>query len=162
MPEIAPLALSAALPSVSIGSPLQPVPYTPPINAVTYGNYVPINPYTRQPIWLPPGTNLAANAARAKRMNAFQYAYAVTHEWNYKAQGSMYDPGGNFNAGFTGRANGWPGFGVRIFAGGYQQFFTNVHDPSWGTVFSGPPWGDDPVDQYMIDWGARYYDSGGY
>jgi len=145
----------------SIRSPLPPVPLTPPINAVTYGNYVPINPYTHQPIWFPPGTSLASNAAAAAQMNAFQYVYAVTHQWNYIVQGSEYEAFGNFNAGFTGRANGWFGFLLEIGAGGYQEFFTNVHDPSWGDVYSGPPWGDDPVDQYMIDWGVRYYNSGG-
>jgi len=144
--------------------PLNPPPpsYAPPIYAVTYGNYVPINPYTNQPISYPPGTSLAANAAAARSMNAFQYFYAVTHQWNYITQGSAYEPFGNFNAGYTGRANGWPGFAVQIGAGGYQQFMTTTHDPSWGSLFSGPPWGDDPIDQYMIDWGARYYDSGGH
>jgi hypothetical protein len=150
--------------TVSIGSPLPSLPYTPPINAVTYGNYVAINPYTGQPIWFPPGTSLAANAAEAKRMNALQYFRAVTDDrkWNYKAHGPMYEPGGNFNAGFTVRANGWPGFAGQILAGGYQEFFTKIHDPSWGHVYSGSPWGDDPVDQYMIDWGVRYYNSGGW
>jgi len=150
--------------TVSLGPPLPSLAYTTPINAVTYGNYVAINPYTGQPIWFPAGTSLAANAAEAKRMNAFQYVRAVTDDrkWNYKAHGRMYEPGGNFNAGFTVRANGWPGFAGQILAGGYQEFFTKIHDPSWGHVYSGSPWGDDPVDQYMIDWGVRYYNGGGW
>ena len=149
-------------PPVSLGLPLPSLPYTPPINAVTYGNYVPINPYTNQPIWFPSGTSLEKNIAEAKRMNAFQYAHAVTHQWNYKNQGFMYEPFGNFNAGLTGRAAGFPSAAIQFGAGVYQGLFTNLHDPAWGHWYSGRPWGDDPVDQFMIDWGVRYYNSGEY
>ena len=147
-------------PTVSLGPPLPSVPYTPPINAITYDNYVPINPFTNQPIWFPPGTSLERNIAEAKRMNAFQYYHAVTHKWNYK--GAAYEGFRNLNAGATGRAAGFPSGVIQFFAGMYQTTMTSTYDPSWGHWYSGPPWGDDPVDQFMIDWGVRYYNSGGY
>ena len=147
---------------VSIGSPLPSPPYTSPINAVTYGSYVPINPFTNQPIWFPSGTSLERNIREAKRMNAFQYYHAVTHQWNYKNQGSMYEAFGNFNAGFTGRAAGFPAWMIQIGAGWYQENKTRVYSPSWGHYWSGAPWGDDPIDQFMIAWGVDYYNSSGW
>jgi hypothetical protein len=85
----------------------------------------------------------------------------VTGRWNYKTQGAAYEPFGNWNAGFTGRAAGFPTPVIQFGAGWYQENRTNIHGASWGHWYSGAPWGDDPHDQYMIKWGAEYYDSGG-
>ena len=77
-------------------------------------------------------------------------------------RGPAYEGFRNLNAGATGRAAGFPSGVIQFFAGMYQTTMTSTYDPSWGHWYSGPPWGDDPVDQFMIDWGVRYYNSGGY
>lgn len=65
---------------------------------------------------------------------------------------------GNFNYGATGSAMGIPDFVLLVAAGYYQP--KKAQHPSWGSWYSGAPYGDDPADQVQIERGIKYYKNG--
>lgn len=84
--------------------------------------------------------------------------------WDYKQQGKQYEAFGNFNFGATGRQIGFPTLILEQEAGRAQQ-----RDHNWRPEFGRPgphlapflgtgSFGDDPVDQFWIGEGARYFD----
>jgi RHS repeat-associated protein len=118
----------------------------------------------------PPGVNRNANVDRAKWMDPFQFRDAVKNKgpWDYKQLGGKYEHFGNFNYGATGRSVGFPGEMLLQEAGRYQSV-TRTSSPAWGSpgVRFFPStgtgsFGDDPVDQFWIQQGIRYYDEGGH
>jgi len=66
-----------------------------------------------------------------------------------------YEDFGNLNYGATGRQLGIPASVLRRAAGFVQQY-GGARDPKFGHWYGGYPYGDDPVDQALIDQGIRY------
>lgn len=75
--------------------------------------------------------------------------------WDYKQQHPIYERFGNFNYGATGKAWGFPDQVLLRAAGSVQE--NRLEE--WGSPFGGPPYGDDPVDQYYIHLGILYYEN---
>jgi hypothetical protein len=82
--------------------------------------------------------------------------------WDYKrlTPDLRYESFGNFNYGATGRALGLPEQVLRRGAGAVQ-WLGGPYDPSQGNPLGGPPYGDQPIDQYWIGRGIEYYDRRG-
>jgi RHS repeat-associated protein len=83
-------------------------------------------------------------------------------DWDYKKYGSQYESFGNYNYGAVGTAIGyWPNVLLRA-AGAVQQWTdlrrTLTGRPAIGKGFfwGGPPYGDDPKDQSIIQSGVYY------
>lgn len=136
---------------------------------------------------LPPGADLAANVEKAKKMYnplTFYNHVKTGGEWDYKKAGEEYEPGGNFNFGVVAKAYGLPEWVAKVGAGAYQiasrtsnpefggpsPLFKSKYNPDLDMYedttpflykYSGVikrPHGDDPMDQYEIEKGFRYYD----
>lgn len=116
----------------------------------------------------PPGVSTKSNSDEASKMSAFEFRDAVKNKgkWDYKQQGSEYEPYGNFNYGVTGRSVGFPPI-ILLQEAGRAQSAAGTSLPAWGSPGAlGQPWtgsgsfGDDPVDQFWIQQGIRKYDSG--
>ena len=130
------------------------------------------NAGSRGPIVIPlapRGVSVDGNTVQAKGMGPLAFRDHVTGggPWDYKRSGSprQYEAFGNFNYGATGIAAGFPGDILLQEAGKYQQQGPNASPafgdsgtrlfPSTGTG----NYGDDPVDQYWIEQGIRYYET---
>ncbi len=134
------------------------------------GDYIPIDPYTGQPIMVPDGVDIQANIATAEHSwNALDIMARMASggTWDYKELGSQYTDIGNFNYGAVGSAlgRGWgfPQGALQPFAGFYQEFRlpSSNYSPSDGHFWTGAPWGDSPRDQLMIGMGRDYYNAYG-
>jgi len=93
-------------------------------------------------------------------------------EWDLKrghrgSEASPYEPGGNFHFGAVAAAYGFPESIAKRGAGMYQML-KGISYPEWGNrkelgparfpaAMLKPPYGDDPLDQYEIGEGYRYY-----
>jgi len=78
------------------------------------------------------------------------------HPWDYKQRGRKYEAFGNFNFGAVSGASGLPDALSLRGAGWAQQRGGNVR-PEFGSPLPGTgSFGDDPVDQFWIEQGARY------
>jgi hypothetical protein len=86
-------------------------------------------------------------------------------DWDYKQLNSAYQNFGNFNYGATGKAFGFPEHTL-LQEAGIAQIKAGTSQPEWGNPGTRgnpldpgtPPYGDDPVDQYWIKEGIKYYD----
>jgi len=76
---------------------------------------------------------------------------------DYKTGGD-FEEFGNFNYGATGRAVGLSPETLLRGAGAAQIMVERGYDPGFGTPLGGPPYGDDPRDQYWIQRGIEYYE----
>lgn len=86
--------------------------------------------------------------------------------WDYKQQGAQYQDFGNFNYGATGAAFGFSEDTLARMAG-WAQVRASTSRPDWGVASGLPgavfglggksPFGDDPVDNYWIKQGIRYF-----
>lgn len=84
--------------------------------------------------------------------------------WDYKQRGHKFEAFGNFNYGAAGRAEHLPDW-LLLREAGHAQFRDGTTDRSFGKpglrftpVGGTKSFGDDPVDQFWIEHGARYYD----
>jgi len=84
-------------------------------------------------------------------------------EWIYFGtelqRGKQYDDFGNFNYGAMSAAMGAPDQMI-LRGAGWAQMRSGNYDPSFGTWWGGPPYGDDPADQTQIQNGINYYRQG--
>jgi RHS repeat-associated protein len=76
--------------------------------------------------------------------------------WDYKQQGSQYQDFGNFNYGATGSAFGFLDQ-ILLRMAGYAQQQAGTSLPGWNGPLGGPPYGDDPADQVLIQQGIQYF-----
>jgi RHS repeat-associated protein len=76
--------------------------------------------------------------------------------WDYKQQGSQYQDFGNFNYGATGSAFGFLDQ-ILLRMAGYAQQQAGTSLPVWNGPLGGPPYGDDPADQVLIQQGIQYF-----
>lgn len=83
-------------------------------------------------------------------------------DWDYKQQGRAYEAFGNYNYGAVGSAIGYTS-GILQRAAGAVQNWTDLqrvmnNRPRMGNGFfwGGPPFGDDPKDQAVIQNGMDY------
>jgi hypothetical protein len=78
------------------------------------------------------------------------------HPWDYKQRGRKYEALGNFNFGAVAGASGLPD-AVSLRGAGWAQQRATTSRPSFGSPYLGTgSYGDDPVDQFWIEQGARY------
>jgi len=117
----------------------------------------------------PPGADIQANirAAQQHKWNLSWFYNQVRNHgpWDYKQLGPQYRRFGNFNYGATGKA-AWLPEGLLLRSAGLAQIRAGTSLPEWGTpgflLFGGSgSFGDDPVDQFWIKSGFRYYDAYG-
>ena len=123
------------------------------------------------PVLMPDGpvaVDVDENARLAGKKGPFWFAGQVPNKrpWDYKQRGprGQYEAFGNFHYGATGRGVGFPPSILLQRAGAAQGRDTNV-DATFGDPgvpflpFTGSgSYGDDPVDQYWIEQGMRYFD----
>ncbi len=106
----------------------------------------------------PPGIDIENNIAEAAKLSAIQFYNKVRNkgDWDFKQQGVEFANFGNFHYGATGSAAGFsPSILLRM--AGAAQTRAGTSSPEWGSPLSGPPFGDDPVDQEYIMRGIFYY-----
>jgi len=77
--------------------------------------------------------------------------------WDYTLLGLRYEDFGNFNYGATGRVLVHGGTLER--AAGAVQMLSGTSNPRWGTPLGIRPFGDQPIDNFWIRQGIRYYES---
>lgn len=118
---------------------------------------------TAGPLFIPPGPNDAsvdANIEETRRHWPLWFLGQVPngHAWDYKHTGGpQYEAFGNFNYGAVG-AGHLPDYVLERGAGWYQQR-RGTSDPKFGSPILGTgSYGDDPIDQFWIQQGIRYYD----
>lgn len=113
----------------------------------------------------PPWVSLEANVMTAQlygklnvfgRYSAFYNSVRNGGPWDYKQWGSQFQDFGNFNYGMTGAAAGFSDQ-VLLRAAGWAQQRAGTSTSAWGGPLGGPPYGDDPNDQQMIQDGINYY-----
>jgi hypothetical protein len=79
-------------------------------------------------------------------------------DWDYKLRTPdlRYENFGNFNYGATGRAL----FSSETLqrGAGAIQLKSGPYDSSWGVPWGGPPYGDQPIDNFWIRQGVDYYE----
>ncbi len=75
--------------------------------------------------------------------------------WDYKQKKRIWADFGNFHYGAVGYAAGIPAKMLHMAAGA-AQWSAGTSNPTWGNVFQGPPFGDDPMDQFWIKQGIDY------
>lgn len=115
----------------------------------------------------PADADVDANMRAAADMwpNPFAFRDAVQNKgrWNYKRRARHYENFGDFNYGATGTAWGFGPDTVRREAG-RKQIEDGTSNREWQKPSRAgllPPYGDDPVDQYWIQRGIDYAESGG-
>jgi hypothetical protein len=108
--------------------------------------------------------DLAANVQEAKAMAnrgpwsgglAFYFAVKPGGKWDYKQGDQRLEDFGNWHFGVVAAAWGFP----KEFAlkqAGKAQIRSKHSQPEWQQ--GGPPYGDDPVDQYWIERGYEFYE----
>jgi RHS repeat-associated protein len=77
-------------------------------------------------------------------------------EWDYKKDDPAYENFGNLNYGYTAAAIEMP-LELALRGAGGAQKLVGTSKPAWGGPFDGPPYGDDPRDQYFIALGYQLY-----
>ena len=111
---------------------------------------------------IPPGVDINSNivvAGNNKSLLWFRNQVRNKGPWDYKQQGRECEDFGNFNYGATGSAIGIPSE-VLLRAAGVVQQMAGTSKPEWGNPWdSSGPYGDDPVDQHMIQEGISYYNN---
>lgn len=121
-----------------------------------------------------PDTIMCQDIEEAKKMTSLGFANAVRPFGKWDAKYIWANKGledyGNYHFGVVGRANGWESTTLLREAGRVNQIvihfrlLTRQKVPpnwkSWGGPNSGPPYGDDPIDQAWIVEGIQDYDSG--
>lgn len=109
------------------------------------------------------GVDLLANLREAgthahDQLSKFPWFYDLVRlkgPWDYKQMGKAFQAFGNFNYGATGTA-------ARIDeetllrAAGYAQMRAGNSKPEFGNPLGGPPYGDDPTDQFWIKAGIQF------
>jgi hypothetical protein len=114
------------------------------------------------PVLVPPGpidASVDANMQAARRHTPAWFLQQVPNKqpWDYKQRSSRYEPFGNFNYGAAGRASRLPGE-VLLRGAGWAQQQAGTSKPEFGNPYLGTKsFGDDPIDQYWIEQGVRYY-----
>ena len=126
-------------------------------------------PYVVPPA--PPGVNVRRNAVEARdkwRLHRdYPPAWPSTDawflnkvrpggDWDYKQGCSKWENFGNFNYGVVSAAYGIP-LDTALWSGGVVQKGVGTSRDDWGSPWTGPPYGDDPQDQYWIKQGYLYY-----
>jgi RHS repeat-associated protein len=111
------------------------------------------DPYTRRMVLAPAGFNLSENISAAQKMWGSTWVNKILispnqRGWDYKQIGPFRDLG-NINFGATGRANGWPG-GALLKGGELFKVYQGTSSPT-----------ENARDQFMIQTGINYYDTGG-
>jgi hypothetical protein len=89
----------------------------------------------------------------------YPWFYGSVHNkarWDYKQKGRQYAAYGNFNYGAVGLAAGFDE-GVLLRAAGAAQVAAGTSKADYGSPVGAFPYGDDPVDQVMIEYGMAYY-----
>lgn len=81
--------------------------------------------------------------------------------WDYKQQGRRYQDFGNFNYGAVGYAIGIPET-VLLRGAGWAQSKAQTSMSGWSNWWGRSPYGDDPMDQKMIEAGVEYAKHRGY
>jgi hypothetical protein len=119
----------------------------------------------------PPGSSVEMNIRLAKShtgvvrgpADIFWFYNMVRNggEWDYKQRGRQYQDFGNFNYGAVGYAIGMPG-NVLLRVAGWAQSRAGTSMGSWNNWCGQPPYGDDPMDQEMIQAGMEYAKFLGY
>jgi RHS repeat-associated protein len=82
--------------------------------------------------------------------------------WDYKQYDRSYQDFGNYNFGVTAAATGLFNLRTILQQAGRAQCEAHTSSPKWGRPDLGPPYGDDPNDQYWITEGWNDYQSGMY
>jgi uncharacterized protein RhaS with RHS repeats len=112
----------------------------------------------------PQGASVGKNMQQAQNMSNSEFYKAVRNKgpWDYKQDKSDdYAPFGNFNFGATGSAAGFSNRTLLEGAGFASMKASDSHSKSWGMPLVGfRSMGDDPVDQYWIQQGIRYFNEG--
>ena len=113
----------------------------------------------------PSSANVDANIDKAADMSNRQFYEAVRNNgvWDYKQDKSGdFAPFGNFNYGSAGSAAGFSNRSLLEGAGYASAKASERHTKLWGIPLVGfRSRGDDPVDQYWIQQGVRYFNEGG-
>jgi len=106
----------------------------------------------------PQGVSVRRNMEAAEGHSPLWFLDMVPNKkpWDYKQLDRKFEPFGNFNYGAAGRASGLAPDVLLRGAGWAQRRATTSH-PSFGSPYLGTgSYGDDPVDQFWIEQGARY------
>jgi uncharacterized protein RhaS with RHS repeats len=82
--------------------------------------------------------------------------------WDYKKNNRAFEDFGNYNFGATAAATGLFTNETARREAGRVQVQCHTSNPKWGNPKSGPPYGDDPNDQYWIQQGWDDYMKGMY
>ncbi len=112
----------------------------------------------------PECANINNNIAQARQHYDPNWFYNQVRNhgpWDYKQHGSQYQDFGNFNYGATGAAFGFPDQ-ILLRMAGWAQTQAGTSLPQWGGPWGGPPYGDDPADQILINQGIEYFKCGCY
>jgi RHS repeat-associated protein len=125
---------------------------------------------SRNPVPIfPPGESVEKNMQIAEdHPGDYFWFWTQVHNkgpWDYKyycpgkdGYPSPYEPAGNFNFGAAAAAEGIPLEIALRGAGWANQVAAGSNaDPAFGNWYGGPPYGDDPDDQYWIRQGYAYY-----
>ncbi len=75
--------------------------------------------------------------------------------WDYKQKNKVWENYGNFHYGAVGYAAGIPAE-ILHTAAGAALGVAKTSEPAWGNFLQGPPFGDDPHDQFWIKQGIDY------
>ena len=114
----------------------------------------------------PPDASVDANIAMATGKGPIWFRQIVPKgaPWDYKRLDPKWEAFGNFNYGATGREIGFP-TAILDQEAGRAQLRDRTTQSEWGqpgphlAPFLGAgSYGDDPVDQFWIEEGARYHD----
>ncbi len=114
----------------------------------------------------PPGVSVDDNISTASGRGPFWFRRQVPKgaPWDYKQRDPVYEAFGNYNYGATGRAIPFPTLILEQEAGraqvrdGNSQAGWGSPGPHLAPFLGSGSFGDDPVDQYWIEQGARYHD----
>ncbi len=179
-PGIQPGAASFNL-GTGVTTPLPSFDASPLLGAspLRYGGYTPINPFTGDLIMIPFGVSLSANIAAAEQANdpslfavlmgrqqtpiGIMLSMGTGGAMDYKSlYGEQYRDITNVNYGAVGSALRVPGEALLEFAGWYQEHRQSQnYNPADGHWYSGPPYGDNRQDQWMIGLGISIYSNRG-
>jgi type VI secretion system secreted protein VgrG len=139
---------------------LAPPPY--PDGPIYY-----VNPFGGEPIEHNPFFTLTDNNVHTAERDiiypwTFRDMVNNNGPWDYKRRRKDWEDFGNYNFGATGAATGLFTLETLLREAGRKQCENNTSRPEWGNPDSGPPYGDEPIDQYWIRQGWNDYMRGTY
>lgn len=104
--------------------------------------------------------NMALASAHSPNIFWFHSQVKGGGQWDFKRGGNrQFQDFGNFHYGAVGTAFGFSQ-NVLLKEAGLNQMTGRNANPAWGNPQSGPPYGDDPVDQKWIKNGIDFTKDG--